>query len=67
MNSSTLIQTDPETVEKSHEDSHDVDKRPSTGRTSNLGRRVEKPHDSNPGGPSGQHVSSNHEKQHANK
>ena len=64
---STVIQTDPETAEKTHEDMHEVDKAPSTGRTSPLGRKVEKPGECNPGGPSGQHQTSDHEKKHTNK
>ena len=66
MSHSPLIQTDPETAEKTHEDVHEVDKAPSTGRTSPLGRKVEKPGEYSAGGPSGQHVTTNHEKKHAN-
>lgn len=41
--------------------------RPSTGRTSVLGRRVEKPADVKPAGPSGQRDISQHDRLHANK
>lgn len=41
--------------------------RPSTGRTSALGRRVEKPADVRPAGPSGQRDISQHDRLHANK
>jgi hypothetical protein len=41
--------------------------RPSTGRTTALGRRVEKPGESKPGGPSGQRDSAKGDRKHANK
>ena len=41
--------------------------RPSTGRTSKLGRRVEKPADVRPAGPSGQRDIARHDRLHANK
>jgi hypothetical protein len=41
--------------------------RPSTGRTSKLGRKVEKPADVKPAGPSGQRDISQHDRLHANK
>ena len=41
--------------------------RPSTGRTSKLGRKVEKPADVNPAGPSGQRDICQHDRLHANK
>lgn len=41
--------------------------RPSTGRNSKLGRKVEKPRDPKAGGPSGQHDASRHDRKHANK
>ena len=41
--------------------------RPSIGRTSPLGRRVEKPADAKPSGPSGQHDSTRHEIAHTNR
>jgi hypothetical protein len=41
--------------------------RPSTGRTSALGRRVEKPADVRPSGPSGQTDATRHDRKHANK
>lgn len=50
------------------EDEERVDpQRPSTGRTSVLGRKVEKPADVNPAGPSGQRDGAKHDRQHANK
>jgi hypothetical protein len=41
--------------------------RPSTGRTSALGRKVEKPGDVRAGGPSGQRDIARHDRLHANK
>ena len=41
--------------------------RPSSGRTTNLGRRVEKPGTGRQSGPSGQTDGVQHDKQHANK
>jgi hypothetical protein len=41
--------------------------RPSIGRTSPLGRKVEKPADAKPSGPSGQHDSTKHEIAHTNR
>lgn len=41
--------------------------RPSTGRTSTLGRKVEKPGSGGPAGPSGQTESVQHDRRHANK
>jgi hypothetical protein len=41
--------------------------RPSTGRTSKIGRKVEKPADVRPAGPSGQRDISQHDRLHANK
>jgi hypothetical protein len=41
--------------------------RPSTGRTSKLGRKVEKPGDVRAGGPSGQRDICQHDRLHANK
>ncbi len=41
--------------------------RPSTGRTTMQGRRVEKPGNSRPGGPSGQKDGVDHHRKHTNK
>ena len=41
--------------------------RPTTGRTTRLGRRVEKPGDCTAAGPSGQHESTKHDRGHTNK
>ena len=39
---------------------------PTTGRTTKMGRRAEKPKDPKPGGPSGQSDRAKHNKKHAN-
>jgi hypothetical protein len=41
--------------------------RPTTGRTTRMGRRVEKPGDAAAAGPSGQHDTTHHDRQHTNK
>lgn len=41
--------------------------RPSNGRTTRLGRRVEKPGDAHAAGPSGQHEATDHDRKHTNK
>lgn len=41
--------------------------RPSSGRTSTLGRKVEKPGSGGPAGPSGQTEDVQHDRKHANK
>ena len=45
----------------------DAFQRPSTGRNTRLGRKVEKPRDPKSGGPSGQKERARHDKRHANK
>jgi hypothetical protein len=45
----------------------DVVNRPSTGRNTKLGRKVEKPAEPKAGGPSGQTDRARHDKKHANK
>ncbi len=40
---------------------------PSSGRTTRQGRKVEKPGDARPAGPSGQRDQARHDRQHANK
>ena len=41
--------------------------RPSNGRSTRLGRRVEKPGDAHAAGPSGQHEATKHDRSHTNK
>jgi hypothetical protein len=45
----------------------DLLQRPSTGRNTRLGRKVEKPRDPKSGGPSGQTDRARHDKRHTNK
>ena len=45
----------------------DMYQRPTTGRNTRLGRKVEKPRDPKSGGPSGQKDRARHDKRHANK
>ena len=50
------------------EDAERIDiQRPTVGRTGALGRRVEKPADVKPAGPSGQKDKAQHDRKHANK
>ena len=44
-----------------------VSQRPATGRTTALGRKVEKPGIGNPAGPSGQKAKGPQDRKHANK
>jgi hypothetical protein len=44
-----------------------IHERPSTGRSSKLGRKVEKPGEGGPGGPSGQQDHVSHDRKHTNK
>jgi hypothetical protein len=44
-----------------------VFQRPTTGRTTRLGRKVEKPGDATAAGPSGQHEGTQHNLRHTNK
>ncbi|ROZ66225.1 hypothetical protein [Ramlibacter sp. WS9] len=41
--------------------------RPSNGRSTRMGRRVEKPGDAHAAGPSGQHEATKHDSRHTNK
>lgn len=43
-----------------------IAQRPTTGRTTPLGRKVEKPSDTHTDGPSGQRDTTRHDKKHAN-
>ena len=54
-------------LEKAKEELRVLFHRPSTGRTTIQGRRVEKPGNSRPGGPSGQKDGVDHHRKHTNK
>ena len=59
----TQVSENEERLDVQRNDPH----RPSTGRTSALGRKVEKPADVKPAGPSGQRDICQHDRLHANK
>lgn len=56
-----------ERLEKAKEELRQLFQRPSTGRTTALGRRVEKPGTGRQSGPSGQTDSTTHDRKHTNK
>jgi hypothetical protein len=62
-----LKQQEEDKLEKAKDALRDLYQRPATGRTTALGRKVEKPGESRPGGPSGQKDGIDHQKKHTNK
>ena len=54
-------------LQKVKEEVQNFFQRPSNGRTTRMGRRVEKPGDAHAAGPSGQHEATKHDSQHTNK
>jgi hypothetical protein len=58
---------DPSRLQKAKDGLRQLLQRPSSGRTTGLGRRVEKPGTGRQSGPSGQTDSVQHDKKHANK
>jgi hypothetical protein len=54
-------------LEKAKEELRGLFHRPSSGRTTPLGRKVEKPGENKAGGPSGQRDGAKHDGKHANK
>jgi hypothetical protein len=54
-------------LEKTKDELRDLYHRPASGRTTALGRRVEKPGEGKPGGPSGQKDRGKHDVKHTNK
>lgn len=63
-------QTQPKDVthlQKVQEEVQSFFQRPSNGRSTRMGRRVEKPGDAHAAGPSGQHEATKHDSQHTNK
>jgi hypothetical protein len=58
---------DKDRLEKAKDALRALYQRPSSGRTTALGRRVEKPGSGNPAGPSGQKDRAKHDGKHANK
>ncbi len=65
-----VAQSQPKDVthlQKVKEDVQTFFQRPSNGRSTRMGRRVEKPGDAHAAGPSGQHEATKHDSQHTNK
>jgi hypothetical protein len=58
---------DQRRVKRLKTDPEELYQAPSTGRNTKLGRKVEKPDDPGPGGPSGQKVVTRHDRKHTNK
>jgi len=54
-------------LEKAKDELRHLFQKPSTGRTTTLGRRVEKPGSGRQGGPSGQTDATKHDRKHTNK
>jgi hypothetical protein len=65
--SAQLKQTEEDKLEKAKDELRDLYQRPATGRTTKLGRKVEKPGEKSPGGPSGQKAGVDDQKKHTNK
>lgn len=61
------VPTDEKKVDRQEDVLRDQNQRPTTGRNTKLGRKVEKPMDPKAGGPSGQKDKARHDKKHANK
>jgi hypothetical protein len=64
---STLPDKERDKLEKAKDELRDLYHRPATGRTSALGRKVEKPGSGAPAGPSGQKEVTQHHRKHTNK
>jgi hypothetical protein len=64
---SNLPDKEKDKLEKAKEELRQLYQKPTTGRTTALGRKVEKPGDTQPGGPSGQKEQSQHNRKHTNK
>ncbi|HSV35182.1 MAG TPA: DUF3175 domain-containing protein, partial [Ramlibacter sp.] len=62
-----LQPADKTKLDKAKEELRALYQRPSTGRTTAQGRRVEKPGSDKQGGPSGQTDASKHDRRHTNK
>jgi len=62
-----LQEAEKDRLEKAKDELRTLFHRPSTGRTTQLGRRVEKPGPTRTSGPSGQTDNVQHDRKHANK
>lgn len=65
--SANLPTQDKDRLDKTKDEIGTIFQRPSTGRTTAMGRRVEKPGTGRQSGPSGQTDAAQHDKKHANK
>lgn len=64
---SNLPDDEREKLEKSKDELRQLYGKPTTGKTTKLGRKVEKPAEPKGGGPSGQHDAAKHDRGHTNK
>ncbi len=64
---SNLPEDERKKLERTKDELRELYNKPTTGKTTKLGRKVEKPQDPKAGGPSGQHDAAKHDKRHANK
>jgi hypothetical protein len=64
---SNLPEVERAKLEKTKEELRQLYHKPDSGKSTKLGRKVEKPNDPSAGGPSGQHETTKHDKRHANK
>jgi hypothetical protein len=64
---SNLPEDERSKLEHTKQELRELYNKPTTGKTTKLGRKVEKPRDPKAGGPSGQHDASRHDKGHTNK
>jgi len=64
---SNLPEVERAKLEKTKEELRQLYHKPDSGKSTKLGRKVEKPHDPSASGPSGQHETTKHDKRHANK
>ena len=64
---SNLPEDERAKLEKTKDELRVLYNKPTTGKTTRLGRKVEKPADPKAGGPSGQHDAGKHDRGHTNK
>jgi hypothetical protein len=64
---SNLPEVERAKLEKTKEELRQLYHKPDSGKSTKLGRKVEKPNDPSASGPSGQHETTKHDKRHANK
>lgn len=64
---SNLPEDERAKLEHTKEELRQLYHKPDSGKSTKLGRKVEKPQDPKAGGPSGQHETTKHNKRHTNK